>query len=185
MPPRFSLQTHDQATRKQQRTLKLKRARLAKYLNMNLSLKEACLLAEVSEYTLGLLRSDPVFERFIQRSMLVGKAQNIVNIKTAGDVGAWQASAWLLERQFPEEYGKKETIKHELQIKVITFQKIVMQVLQETDPNLALKVMQRLRAIDVDSEMVAQQMKMGTVTNLQGHPLLDAVSITSQEETWE
>lgn len=35
---------------------------------------------------------------------------NLANIKTAAEL-QWQASAWLLERRFPEEYGRRDRVE--------------------------------------------------------------------------
>ena len=46
------------------------------------------------------------FSKSLKKAEARFKAYHCKNIKRAGDEGAWQASAWLLERKFPEEYGK-------------------------------------------------------------------------------
>lgn len=37
---------------------------------------------------------------------------SISNIMNAANSGIWQASAWLLERLFPNKYGKRDRIDH-------------------------------------------------------------------------
>jgi len=39
---------------------------------------------------------------------------HIQNIKKASDSGAWQAGAWILERRYPEKWGRVERLKQEL-----------------------------------------------------------------------
>ena len=36
--------------------------------------------------------------------------RNLFNIQNASNNGTWQASAWLLERKYPDKYGKKDTV---------------------------------------------------------------------------
>ena len=42
------------------------------------------------------------------------KAWNIQQIMAAGTKGNWQANAWLLERKYPDEFGRRE--KQEVKI---------------------------------------------------------------------
>lgn len=37
-------------------------------------------------------------------------AVNLKNLHTAAQNGAWQASAWMLERRYPQEYGRNVNI---------------------------------------------------------------------------
>lgn len=39
------------------------------------------------------------------KALIAGKAKHLKNISDAGDDGTWVASAWLLERRYPEEFG--------------------------------------------------------------------------------
>ncbi len=39
----------------------------------------------------------------------MGKFQNIKKIR---EDSSWQSAAWLLERQYPGEFGRRENIKH-------------------------------------------------------------------------
>lgn len=41
----------------------------------------------------------------LKKALVLGKAKHLKNIQDAGDNGTWQASAWLLERRYPEEFG--------------------------------------------------------------------------------
>jgi len=51
--------------------------------------------------------------------------RNIANIQTAGNEGAWQASAWILERQHPEEFASDRRIIALLEKKVTELEKML------------------------------------------------------------
>ena len=51
--------------------------------------------------------------------------KNIDNIQTAADDGAWQASAWILERQHPEEFASDRRIIALLEKKVSELEKLL------------------------------------------------------------
>lgn len=58
----------------------------------------------------------PYFEffQYIKGCELEGKEENLDNISEAGRNGQWQASAWLLERRYPLEYGRKDRISADI-----------------------------------------------------------------------
>lgn len=135
------------------------KARLAMYMRQGLDIKDAAKLCNVSEYQLGLLRTDPEFEDFIEYCAISCECSHLENIKGAGDTGQWQASAWLLERKFPDKYGKKDTIKHEYEVKLLSFQKIILGVINELEPNVRQLIMQKLRSLNIDEEV--EQIHLG------------------------
>lgn len=51
------------------------------------------------------------FSEAVKRAESEGIAINLKNIHTAAQDGNWQASAWILERRHPDEYGKNVTIR--------------------------------------------------------------------------
>lgn len=51
--------------------------------------------------------------------------KNITNIQVAGDTGSWQASAWILERQHPEEFASDRRIIALLEKKVTELEKML------------------------------------------------------------
>ena len=51
--------------------------------------------------------------------------KNIGNIQTAADTGQWQASAWILERQHPEEFASDRRIIALLEKKVTELEKLL------------------------------------------------------------
>jgi len=132
-------------------TLKKKKLKLSRYMLKGLSVNEACILAKVSQVNLGIFRSDPEFEEFIQHCELEYEMDHLENIRDAAECGAWQASAWTLERKYPDKYGKQNTVKVEYQVKLQNFQQAVLEIINEVSPDLKLKIMKRLRGIDMNS----------------------------------
>jgi hypothetical protein len=132
----------------------LLKGKLCLYLERGLSIDDATKLTGTSKYKLNVLRSDPEFEEFIEASAIKGEADNLGNIKEAGDMGAWQASGWLLERLHPEKYGKKDTIRHEYEIKLDSFIKLVFGAINELDSHIRSSVYGKLRDLDIKQEIM-------------------------------
>ncbi len=59
------------------------------------------------------------FDRYraFRAAILVANAEcqdvQLSRINTAARTGTWQAAAWILERRFPEEWGRKDKVQHE------------------------------------------------------------------------
>ena len=136
----------------------LTKAKLALYMKRGLDIRDAAKLCRVSEYQLGMLRSDPDFEQLIEYCSADCEQTHLNAISDAGTMGQWQAAAWILERKFPDKYGKKDTIKHEYEIKMMSFQKVILNVINELDPKIRHIIMQKLRNINVESEIYDIQM---------------------------
>lgn len=47
------------------------------------------------------------FSDAIKRGKALGEAMFVMAIDRAGKNGCWQADAWLLERMYPERYGRR------------------------------------------------------------------------------
>jgi len=47
----------------------------------------------------------------VERAQAEREIQAVTTIKRAGARGSWRASAWLLERSFPERYGRKRAYR--------------------------------------------------------------------------
>jgi hypothetical protein len=141
----------------------LNKAKLAMYMKQGLDIKDAAKLCNINDYQLGLLRSDPEFEELIEYCGANCEFTHLKNIEEAGTMGAWQASAWVLERKFPDKYGKRDTIKHEYEVKLMSFQKVVLNVINELDPNIRQIIMQKLRNYNVDEQVDAINMGQLTV----------------------
>lgn len=129
------------------------KAKLAMYMKRGLDIKDAAKLCNVSDYQLGLLRSDPDFEQLIEYCCADCEHEHLNNIGAAGELGQWQASAWILERKFPDKYGKKDTVRHEYELKMMSFQKVILGVINDLDPSVRQLVMQKLRGLNVESEV--------------------------------
>lgn len=50
------------------------------------------------------------FLEYIKECQAAGVEANLKLIKRASNAGSWQASAWILERRYPEEFGRREKI---------------------------------------------------------------------------
>jgi hypothetical protein len=133
------------------------KSKLAYYLRLGLELKEACVLSGVSKTALVELRLDPDFDDFIEKSYLQQEVDHLKNIKKHSNF-SWQASSWMLERLNPEKYGKKDTVKHEYEIKLVSFQKTVIQVINEMcPPNVRKELIMRLRSLNEDDQKALPQ----------------------------
>ncbi len=138
----------------------LLKGKISLFLERGLLVEDAAKLTGVSKYKLSTLRSDPEFEEFIESCTLKCESDNLGNIKDAGDLGQWQASSWLLERLYPEKYGKKDTVRHEYEIKLNSFMKLMFDVINECDGHTRSLIYGKLRDLDVQSEVInMQQMK--------------------------
>jgi hypothetical protein len=94
------------------------------------------------------MRSDPDFEMIIQKCNVNYKNELLEYIEDAASCGTWQAAAWILERKYADEFGKKDTIKHEYEIKMHRFQEAVLEVINGASPQLKNEVINRLKNID-------------------------------------
>lgn len=84
------------------------------YVSVGLSNLDACKATGISESTLYKWlqepRSDAEQELFesLEKARADRKAFHLRNIMKAAKDGAWQASAWYLERVYPEEFAKPD-----------------------------------------------------------------------------
>lgn len=101
---------------------------IAKHIELGMSYRLAAQLARVSEDSVydwmktgkklfgesseEELKDDPValsrirFYQRVKEAEALAARNALVKIQVASGNGAWQASAWLLERRYPEEYGR-------------------------------------------------------------------------------
>jgi hypothetical protein len=124
--------------------------KLIEAMETGMDLTDAAAMEGIGQFKLDSFRSDPDFEEIVQKCQAKCEFEHITNIKLAGQMGQWQASAWFLERKFPKKYGKKDTIRHEYEVKISSFMSAVLQVVNNADPGLKKLVLQELRQIDID-----------------------------------
>lgn len=128
------------------------KSQMARYLTMGLTIEEATKLTGIGSSLLGKLRSDPEFESFIQKCMIQNKQKYLESIQYAADNGYWQAAAWYLERKFPEEFGKKDIVKHQYEVKLMTLQTVILNVINQIDPSVRLQILQALKNYEWNGE---------------------------------
>jgi len=134
-------------------TLFSQKLKLSLYMKRGLDIKEAAKLLRISDYQLGILRSDPEFEEFVEACQAQCESTHLNNIHLAGRLGAWQASAWMLERKYPDKYGKKDIVRHEYEMKFMSFQKIILGVVNKLPTEVKHIFMKELRNINLSEEM--------------------------------
>ena len=128
------------------------KSQMARYLALGLTVEESTKLTGIGNSVLGKLRSDPEFESFIQKCMIQSKHNYLESIQNAADNGYWQAAAWYLERKFPEEFGKKDIVKHQYEVKLMTLQTVILSVINRIDPNVKLQILQALKSYEWNGE---------------------------------
>lgn len=95
--------------------------RLNQAISVGAYIEDACVFAGISSRQFRRWRElaeqgvEPYAERWeeINKSESQSIVRNLFNIQNASNNGTWQASAWLLERKYPEKYGRKETVNLE------------------------------------------------------------------------
>jgi transposase len=54
------------------------------------------------------------FSDAVEKALAQAEVRDIANIAKASDAGDWRASAWRLERKYPEKWGRKDRLDAEL-----------------------------------------------------------------------
>lgn len=76
------------------------------------SLKDAADYLGVAYSTVRLsISKDPSFRRGVHKA---AKSAKIKLIKKVGSAKPWQAAAWMLERRYGAEYGRREVVRQEI-----------------------------------------------------------------------
>lgn len=125
------------------------KAKLAMLMQRGHDVNDAAKLAGITQYKVRQFRNDPEFEEFVQKSYVRCKDVHLRNIESAGKQD-WRASSWFLERKYPEEFGKKDVIKHEYEYKLKGFMEAVLAVVNEVSPQLKYEIVKRLRAMNTE-----------------------------------
>lgn len=87
---------------------------ILKSISNGMTQKDAGILAGVSEDTISLWKKQkPDFSEKLLQKELEFKQSHILNIQIKAIEGTWQASAWLLERKFPKEFGQRHELDDE------------------------------------------------------------------------
>jgi hypothetical protein len=108
------------------------KSKLSFYMERGLTITDAAKLMGITAYKLNVLRSDPEFDAFVDSCTVKCEADNLGNIKDAGDMGQWQASSWLLER-------------------------LVFRAINELDSHTRSSIYGKLRDLDVQNEVINMQ----------------------------
>ena len=93
--------------------------KLNQAISVGMYIQDACVFAGISDRQFRRWRElaqqgiEPYAHRWqeINKSEASGVLRHLLNIQTAGNNGSWQASAWLLERKYPDKFGKREHLK--------------------------------------------------------------------------
>jgi len=135
----------------------LDKEKLSMYMQKGLDVEDAAKLCGISPYMLSVYRSDHEFEEFVQECKVRCEESCLDNIKDAGDNGVWNASAWVLERKFPDKWSKKDTIRHEYDVKLDSLVRLIFKAVNELDPFIRMSVLQKINELDVDGEIINMQ----------------------------
>jgi hypothetical protein len=109
---------------------------LLNYLRLGMYINQACAMTGIAESTFhywrseaekiseqveegeieegGLTDGDVLLLEFlesVQKARAEAEAFHLRNLRTASEAGTWQASAWWLERSFPDRWGRKERVE--------------------------------------------------------------------------
>lgn len=85
---------------------------------------EACQAAGLSRDQARSLRSDADWMAAYNRAKADFVARSLQNINTHGQ-NDWKATAWLLERIMPEQFGKRDTVQHEVRMKPLPWRSLL------------------------------------------------------------
>lgn len=93
--------------------------RLSQAISVGAYIEDACIFAGISSRQYRRWRElaeqgvEPYADRWveIQKSEAQAVVRNLFNIQQSANNGTWQASAWILERKYPEKYARKDTVQ--------------------------------------------------------------------------
>jgi len=126
---------------------------LETYIVRGCTLPEACRLAGIPYNRFNRWKEQyPDFEEFVKTCEAKAKYEALEQISTAREGGVWQAASWFLERKYPAEFGRKDMTRHQIVHEYQEFIKIVLEVLNEVEPELRARVVDRLRDKNITIE---------------------------------
>ncbi len=85
---------------------------LVEAIETGLSIESACKLVGIHRSTFYEWRERPEISSQIDRALAVAEAALLGSIREAGR-GDWRASAWILERRYPESWSRRDTSRVE------------------------------------------------------------------------
>ena len=91
-------------------------ARLNQAISVGAYIEDACVFAGISSRQYRRWRDlaeqgiQPYADRWkdINQSEAQSVIRNLINIQNSANNGSWQASAWILERKYPERFGRRD-----------------------------------------------------------------------------
>jgi transposase len=93
--------------------------KLCGLLRVGVTIEDACTECGICRDTFqkwqarALEKEEPLFLKFlhaVDRAKAQSKIRSLIRMDKAA-VGDWRADAWLLERRFPDEFGKRDQVK--------------------------------------------------------------------------
>ena len=108
-------QSKRQRKRKPTKTKTAVKAEILENLRTGMTIKAAALLASISEKTFYNWRdADEAFLKQCEEAVRFAEAVMLERVKQLGmDKMDWRAFAWILEKRFPDDYGKRQELKVE------------------------------------------------------------------------
>ena len=108
-------QSKRQRKRKPTKTKTAIKEEILENLRTGMTIKAAALLASISEKTFYNWRdADEVFFKQCEEAVRFAEAVLLERVKQlAMDKMDWRAFAWILEKRFPDDYGKRQELKVE------------------------------------------------------------------------
>lgn len=109
-------------------------AKLVQAIKMGSTHKLACQYAGMDESTFyRWMQDDSEFRNSIKEAEGAGAVELLMLIKRQAHEGSWQAGAWILERRYPEQYGRRAVdVKHSGNVG-ITWESVVASALGDDD----------------------------------------------------
>lgn len=94
-------------------------SRLSQALSVGAYIEDACVFAGISsrQYRRWRVLAEKGVEPYaskwveIQKSEAQAIVRNLFNIQNAANSGTWQASAWILERKYPDKFARKDFVQ--------------------------------------------------------------------------